>query len=226
MLEARVLALGVLPDDDDVDVLVPGWEPWDVGAVDERGVEVELLAELHVEGGYPSADGGGEAPLEADLVAADGVDDGGRHGGHVAVDVVGLEVERRVHGLHDLLHGAGDEGPDAVARDERDGARGAVARAGHVGHRAARAGAMAGDRRRGGDEAAEEKGGSPRHGEGAAGRRADAELRSGRRRRRLATGREGRRDSRTERGRRKGRWRWTGTWVVLRLSPWKMWGIP
>ena len=137
MLEPRVLALGVLPDDDNVDVVVPGGQAGEVEAVDERGVEVELLTELHVEGGDTSADGGGEAALEADLVAADGLDDLGGHRGHVAVDLVGLEVDRRVHRLHHLPHGARDEGPDAVTGDERDAARGAVPRAGHVGDGAA-----------------------------------------------------------------------------------------
>jgi hypothetical protein len=46
-----------------------------------------------------------------------------------------------VHRLHHLSHGARDEGPDAVARDERDAARGAVPRAGHVGDGAAGRGA-------------------------------------------------------------------------------------
>lgn len=170
VLEPRVLPLGVLPDDDDVDVLVPGGEAGEVGAVDERGVEVELLAKLHVEGGDPAADGGGEAALEAHLVAADGLDDGGRHGGHVAADLVGLEVDRRVHHLHHLLHGPRHERPDPVPRDQRHGARVPVPWPGHVGHRAARAGAAmvrrggGGGRRGGGEDAAEEGGGSPRHG--------------------------------------------------------------
>lgn len=171
MLKPGVLALGVLPDDDNVDVVVPGGQPREVEAVDEGGVEVELLAELHVEGGDTPADWGGEAALEADLVAADGVDDLGGNRRHVAADLVGLEVDRRVHGLHHLPHGAGDEGPDAVARDERDGARGAVPRPRHVGDGAAgdggggeRMGRGGGGGGSGGEEAPEERGGSPRHG--------------------------------------------------------------
>jgi hypothetical protein len=183
MLEPRVLALGVLPDDDDVDVLVPGGQAGHVGAVDERGVEVELLAQLHVEGGDPAADGGGEPTLEADLVAVDGFDDGGWHGGHVAVDVVGLEVDGGVHRLHDLPHGARDEGSDAISRDERDGPRGAVPGPRHVGHGAARAAAVARERQRRGDEVAQERGGSPRHrgwvGSGIAGAGAEANCERG-----------------------------------------------
>lgn len=137
MLEPRVLALTVLPNDDDVHVVVPGRQAREVETVDERGVEVELLPELHVEGGHTTAYGGGEAALEADLVAADGLDDLGGDRGHVAVDLVRLEIDRRVHRLHHLPHGARDEGPDAVARDEGDAARSAVPRAGHVGDGAA-----------------------------------------------------------------------------------------
>jgi hypothetical protein len=47
--------------------------------VDQRGVEIELLAQLHVERD-PVADGVGELTLDADLVVADGFDDGRRHG--------------------------------------------------------------------------------------------------------------------------------------------------
>jgi len=141
MLEPRVLALSVLPNDDDVHVVVPGRQAREVEAVDERSVEVELLPELHVEGGDTATDGGGEAALEADLVAADGLDDLGGDRGHVAVDLVRLEVDRRVHRLHHLPHGARDEGTDAVARNEGDAARGAVPRAGHVGDGAAGGGA-------------------------------------------------------------------------------------
>ena len=55
----------------------------------EGGEEGELLAELHVEGGDACADGG-------------------QHGGHVVVDVLGLKVDGCVHRLHDLLHVAND----------------------------------------------------------------------------------------------------------------------
>ena len=42
-------------------------------SVYEGGEEGELLAELHVEGRDAPADGGGKAPLEVDVVVADGV---------------------------------------------------------------------------------------------------------------------------------------------------------
>jgi hypothetical protein len=64
---------------------------------------------LHVERD-PVIDGGDELTLDADLVVADGFDDGGRHGRHVAMDVVGREVDR------------GHAGPSlpvvAISRDE------------------------------------------------------------------------------------------------------------
>jgi hypothetical protein len=169
VLEARILALGVLPDDDDVHIIVPGGQAGEVEAVDEGGIEVELLAELHVEGGDTPSEWGGEAALEADLVAADGVQHLGGDRGHVAVDLVGLEVDGRVHRLHHLPHGTRDEGPDAVAGDERDAARGAVPRTGHVGDGASGDGAGE-ERGRGwgrgrgrGQEAPQERSGSPRH---------------------------------------------------------------
>lgn len=50
VLQAGVLALGVLTDDGEVDVLVAGLVAGDVLDQDDRGVNVELLAEGDVEG--------------------------------------------------------------------------------------------------------------------------------------------------------------------------------
>ena len=133
MLEAGVFALGILPNDDDIDVIVTGGEALEIKAVDEGSVEIEVLAELDVEGVNAAAGGGLEAALEADLVLADGVDDLGGDALHVAVDVVFLEVDGGVHGVHDLLDGAGDEGADSVTRNEGDGTGSAVAGTRHVG---------------------------------------------------------------------------------------------
>lgn len=38
MLKARILALGVLPDDDDVNVVVTGGEALEIEAVDEGSI--------------------------------------------------------------------------------------------------------------------------------------------------------------------------------------------
>lgn len=133
VLEAGVFALGVLPNDDDVDVVVAGGEALKVEAVDKGGVEIEVLAELDVEGVDAAADGGLEAALEADLVLADGVEDLGGDALHVAMDVVLLEVDGGVHGVHDLLDGAGDKGADSVSGNKGDGTGSAVAGARHVG---------------------------------------------------------------------------------------------
>lgn len=70
VLEARVLSLGVLADDAQVDVLVAGLVAGDVLDQADAGVDVELLAHGHVEALVSgSADGGVEDALEAELVA-------------------------------------------------------------------------------------------------------------------------------------------------------------
>ena len=134
MLESSILSLGILPDHNNIDILVARGEPLEVKAVHQRSVEIELLPQHHVQRAHASADRRLEPALEAHLVLLNRLDQLRRHRLHVAVDVVLLEVDRRVHSLHHLLHGAGDERADAVAGDQRDGARGSVAGSGHVGH--------------------------------------------------------------------------------------------
>ena len=133
MFEAGVLAFGVLPDDDDVHVMVARGQAWEVEAVDEGGVEIELLPELHVEGIDTAAHGGDQAALETHLVLPNRFQHLLRHHLHVPVDIELLKVHRRVHRLHHLLHGARHHGPNPVARDERHRPRFSVAGAVHVG---------------------------------------------------------------------------------------------
>lgn len=59
VLEAGVLALGVLADDAEVDVLVAGLVAGDVLDEDDGGVDVEFLAEGDVEGDVAAAGDGG-----------------------------------------------------------------------------------------------------------------------------------------------------------------------
>lgn len=63
-----------------------------------------------------TADGGLEATFEADLVLLDGFEDLLGDVLHVPMNVVLLEIDRGVHGVHDLLDGAGDQGSDSVTR--------------------------------------------------------------------------------------------------------------
>jgi hypothetical protein len=75
VLETRVLTLGVLTDDAQVDVLVAGLVAGDVLDQGDAGVDVELLAQGDVEALVAGAlDGGVEDTLEAELVALEGGD--------------------------------------------------------------------------------------------------------------------------------------------------------
>lgn len=73
VLEAGVLALGVLTDDAQVDILVSGLVAGDALDEDDGGVDVEFLAQSDVEGLVAgSLDGGVEDTLETDLVSLEG----------------------------------------------------------------------------------------------------------------------------------------------------------
>lgn len=127
MLKASVLALGVLANDDNVDIVVASGEAGEIKTMDEGSVEIEVLAQEDIEGADASADGGSEATLETNLVLLDGLDDLRWDGVHVAVDMVLFKIKRGVHRVHDLFDGAGDEWTDSITRNESD-------RAGDVGN--------------------------------------------------------------------------------------------
>lgn len=121
VLEAGVLALGVLADDAQVDVLVAGVVAGDVLDEDDGGVDVELLAEGDVEGLVAGAlDGRVEDTLEAELVALQGSDGLAEellgvlaallHAGDVDL----LPLNGHIVGLEDGLDGLGDLGTDTV----------------------------------------------------------------------------------------------------------------
>lgn len=129
VLEARVLTLGVLTDDAQIDILVAGLVAGDVLDQADAGVDVELLSQGNVEALVAgSADGGVEDTLEAELVALE-------RGDAVAEGILGaasaLDLETRdvdllpldgdVVGLEDGLDRLGHLGTDAVAGDEGDG---------------------------------------------------------------------------------------------------------
>jgi hypothetical protein len=127
VLEAGVLALGVLTDDAEVDVLVARLVAGDVLEQDNRGVDVELLAQGDVEGTVAGAlDGRVEDTLETELVALE-------RGNRLAEELLGVDVARLdtgdvdllpldgdVVGLEDLLDRLGNLGTDTVTGDQRD----------------------------------------------------------------------------------------------------------
>jgi hypothetical protein len=97
VLETRVLSLGVLADDAEVDVLVARFVARDVLEEDDGGVDVELLTERDVEGAVAgSLDGSVEDTLETELVALE-------RGNRLAEELLGVDVASLNTGDVDLL---------------------------------------------------------------------------------------------------------------------------
>ena len=128
VLETRVLALCVLTDDAEVDVLVAGLVAGDVLEKDDRGVDVELLAKSDVEGAVAGAlDGGVQDTLETELVALQRGD--GLAEKLLGVDVAGVDtrdidllpLDGHVVRLEDLLDRLGNLSTDTVTGDQGDG---------------------------------------------------------------------------------------------------------
>lgn len=124
VLESRVLALGVLTDDGEIDIGVAGREARERFAVNDGGVDIERLTHRYV----PTVvriclKGGVENTLEPDLVALDRLDRleelrlaGVRLTAHVILGPLHGGVER----LEDLLDGLSELTSDTVTRDEGD----------------------------------------------------------------------------------------------------------
>jgi hypothetical protein len=121
VLETGVLALGVLTNDAEVDVLVARLVARDVLEEDDGGVDVELLAEGDVEGAVAGAlDGRVKDTLETELVALEGsnrlaeellrVDAARLDTGDVDL----LPLNRNIVRLEDLLDRLGDLSTDTV----------------------------------------------------------------------------------------------------------------
>ena len=126
VLDTGVLALGVLTDQDGVDVVVGGLEALDGPAGTDVGEEVEGTAERQVERDVALANGCGEGTLESNQVPVDALD---RLVGddRLAVrvqaggDVASLPLDGHVRGRVDVLDRLRDLGANAVTLDERDG---------------------------------------------------------------------------------------------------------
>jgi hypothetical protein len=73
---------GGVPDDHNVNPLVPGLDSRHAEAVDQVDVQVQLLAQLHIQAlvaGVAADEGSEEGAFQADLVSPDGLQDVGRH---------------------------------------------------------------------------------------------------------------------------------------------------
>ena len=133
MLKSRVFALRILPNHNNIHIIMPRRQASKIEAIHERGEQIQLLPQLNIQRAHTATDRRSQTALQAYLIPPNRFDHTVGDLAHIAVDVELLEVDRRVHRLHYLLHGTGDQGPDAVAGDERDCARSPVAGAGHVG---------------------------------------------------------------------------------------------
>lgn len=124
VLDARVLALGVLADQDGVDVVVGGLVAGDGAAGPQVGEEVEGAAQGQVERDVALADGRGERALEGDLVALDALNRRVRDGGLAVLedrrDIDRLPRDGRLGRGEDVLDGLRDLGADTVALDQTD----------------------------------------------------------------------------------------------------------
>ncbi len=125
VLDARVEVLGVLADDDEVDVVVARLEALDGARRPEVGVEPERLTKRDVDAPEALADGGRDRALERDLVARDRLEDMLRErrsvlgdDGFAGVDRLPLELDAgRIEDAAGCLR---QLRPDAVAGDQGD----------------------------------------------------------------------------------------------------------
>jgi hypothetical protein len=123
VLDARVQVLGVLSDDDEVDVLVARLQTADAARRPQVRVEPKHLAERHVDAAEPLPHWRRDRTLEGDLVALDRVQDvlGQRrsvlgHDGLTRVDDLPVEGDaRRVEDASGCLRQLRS---DAVAGDQ------------------------------------------------------------------------------------------------------------
>ena len=119
-------ALRVLANGNDVDVFEAGLGARHGDHGPNVGVEIELLAQRHVDGTKTLAHRRGQRPLEADPVAGDGLERRVRNQvtGAVEGHQAGLGafvLQSRVHRVEHTQRGVHDFGTDAVTGDDRNG---------------------------------------------------------------------------------------------------------
>ncbi len=126
MLDARVQVLGVLADDDQVDVLVARLDALHRPRGAQIGVQVERLAEGHVDRAKALADGSRDRPLEGDLRGSDRFEHvlGQRRAVFRDLRLAGVDTdpfEGQSGCLENGDRGVGQLGADAIAGDQGDG---------------------------------------------------------------------------------------------------------
>jgi hypothetical protein len=124
VLDPGVEVLGVLADDDEVDVLVARLQPPDAARRPEIGVQPERLAEGHVDAPEALADRGRDRALERHSVTPDRLEDVLRQGRPVLGDagLAGLDLlplELHTGGVEDAPGCLRQLRSDAVAGDQR-----------------------------------------------------------------------------------------------------------
>lgn len=124
VLDARVLALGVLTDQNSVDVVVRGLEADDAPAGAHVGEEVEGTAESKVERDVALSNRRGKRALEGNEVALDARDglvgDDGLSVLEAGGDVHGLPLDGHVGGAVDVLDRLRNLGADTVSLNQRN----------------------------------------------------------------------------------------------------------
>ncbi len=132
VLDTGVLSLGVLTDQDGVDVVVGGLEALNAPAGTDVGEEVEGTAECQVERDVALANGCREGTLEGNVVPGDALDglvgdDRLAVGVQAGGDVDSLPLDGHVGGGVNILDRLRDLGADTITLDERDGVLAVVA---------------------------------------------------------------------------------------------------
>jgi len=123
VLDPGVEVLGVLPDDDQIDVVVAGFDALHRPGRPEVGVEAERLAERDVDTPEAGSDRRGDRTLDRHAIAADRLEDVVREGRPVGRDagLAGLHdlpLEGDPRGIEDAPCRLRQLRPDAVAGDE------------------------------------------------------------------------------------------------------------
>ena len=125
MLQTRIKAFGVLPNDDQIDVRIARRNMRQIAHRPEVGIKIELLSKLYVDAGKAPADRGCDRTLECDMRAFDRL---GQRLGNVffvffvsfCASLNGLPLEGETCGFQYANNGLRNFCTDSVAGDEGD----------------------------------------------------------------------------------------------------------
>ncbi|KAJ0867131.1 hypothetical protein HanRHA438_Chr12g0559641 [Helianthus annuus] len=115
MLQPSVLPFSILPNHNNIHILMACHQPRQIKTIHKRRVQIKLLPQLHIQRTHTSTHRRIQSTFQTHLILPDRIQNLRRNRLHVAVNIELFEVDRRVHRLHDLFHGSGDERADAVA---------------------------------------------------------------------------------------------------------------